>query len=233
MDLFDICRTRLGDGLHAFELMPRLLFDLLSAHLPQVRLPFDDAPDYAVLFEFGANNDEEAKSQMEDLLAHAMNKGVIIDAIPAQSESMRAAFWHAREPTPEATKKAGKWIKMDVSLPVSQLAPFVKQMESQLPKISAGRYVIAFGHLGDGNLHISAMPQKKDKKTAEAIGDAVYDSVHRYGGSFSAEHGIGQAKTALLCRYKDAESVAAMRAIKNALDPRGIMNPGKVLATTE
>ena len=205
MDFFDICRAQLGDSLHAFELMPRLLFDLLSAHLPQVRLPFVASPDYAVLFEFGANDEDEAKSRMEKLLANALNRGVIQDAIPAQSEAMRAAFWHLREAAPEATKKAGKWMKMDISLPISQLAPFINRMESQLPKISAGEYIIAFGHLGDGNLHISAMPKQGDKKTADAICDAVYDSVHRYGGSFSAEHGVGQAKTALLQRYKDAK----------------------------
>ncbi|MGI9338635.1 MAG: FAD-binding oxidoreductase [Gammaproteobacteria bacterium] len=233
MDFFDMCRADLGDRLHAFELMPRLLFDLLAEHLPQIRPPFDNAPDYAVLFEFGAEDDAKAQAETEKLLARAMERGVIEDAVPAQNEAMRLAFWHAREATPEATKKAGKWIKMDVSLPISQLALFITTLEAQLPKISAGRYVIAFGHLGDGNLHISAMPDKKDDKTAAAICAEVYERVHRYGGSFSAEHGIGQSKTALLRQYKDAASVAAMRAVKNALDPRGIMNPGKVLATTE
>lgn len=232
MDLFGICRDAFGGRLHAFELMPRLLFELLAEHLPHLRLPFLTAPEYAVLFEFSADDEEKAKSETEQILARAMKKGIVEDAIPAQNESMRAAFWQAREDVPEATKKAGKWLKMDVSLPIAELAVFVAKMESQLPKISAGRYVIAFGHLGDGNLHISAMPDDKGEAAAARICAAVYDNVHRYGGSFSAEHGIGQAKTMLLEKYKDAASVAAMRAIKNALDPRGIMNPGKVLATT-
>ena len=165
---------------------------------------------------------QEPKPQLE--------KGFITDAIPAQNETMREQFWQARESTPEASRKAGKWLKMDISLPISQLAFFINTMETALPKISAGKYIIAFGHLGDGNLHLSAMPD--DGAAAEKICARVYEMVQQCGGSFSAEHGIGQSKTALLQKYKDAPSIAAMRAIKKALDPRGIMNPGKVLTTT-
>ena len=179
MDFFDFCRAKLGDDLHAFELMPKLLFELLAAHLPQVRQPFgnvESAPDYAVLFEFAAEDETDGKRQMEKLLTLALEKGFITDAIPAQNETMREQFWQARESTPEASRKAGKWLKMDISLPISQLAFFINTMETALPKISAGKYIIAFGHLGDGNLHLSAMPD--DGAAAEKIcaGLRVYEA---------------------------------------------------------
>ena len=228
MDFLQHCREEAGGSLEAFELMPQILFELLAEHQPRARNPFGGRiPKYAVLFEFAARSVEEAEEKTANVLESALEKRLITDAVPAQNETMRAQFWHAREVTPEATKRAGQWIKMDVSLPLSRLAAFVGRMETALPNISAGKYIVAFGHLGDGNLHLSAMPD--DDNAAETIRGEVYETVREFGGSFSAEHGIGQSKPALLARYKDAGSVATMRAVKHALDARNIMNPGKVV----
>ncbi len=227
-EFFHYCRGVLGESLTAFELMPRLLFSLLAKHLPQLRAPFAQTPPYAALFEFACESEKEAKEKTELLLAAALEKGMIADAVPAQTESARADFWLLRESAPEATKREGKWIKADVSLPLSHLPEFLEQTERELPALSPGKYITAFGHWGDGNMHISAMPE--NPAAAEKISEAVYDAVAKFGGSFSAEHGIGQKKITLLQKYKSPEELAAMRAVKNALDPHNLMNPGKVLA---
>ncbi len=170
---------------------------------------------------------------MEELFIAADERGLVTDGVVAQSEAQRDAFWHVRESLPEANKRVGAIASHDVSLPLGAIPDFIARAAVALARVGAVR-INAFGHLGDGNLHYNVFPPKgetRDAWRAQATGitEIVHDLVQECDGSFSAEHGIGRLKVADLERYGDPVKLAAMRAIKEALDPAGIMNPGAVL----
>ena len=180
----------------------------------------------------------KARSGLDEAFAGALEaaleKGVIEDAAIAASLEQRAAFWQLRECLSDAQGKEGGSIKHDVSVEVGLVPAFIGEATPAVEAFAPGARVVAFGHLGDGNIHFNvSQPVGADKQafldTWEAMNEVVHAIVARLGGSYSAEHGVGQLKRALLARWKDPASLAVMRQIKAALDPNGVMNPGKVL----
>ncbi len=223
-----------GDTISAFELMSREGFDFLSETHPDVRQPFADPPDWSLLIELGTPAALNPNEILENVFADALENGLVSDGLIATSGAQRAAFWAVREMIPEANKAIGAIASHDISLPLSGLPDFVRETAPLVQAIAPGVRINAFGHLGDGNLHYNAFPPKgqsaKDfRHLAEEISRTVHDRVAAYDGGFSAEHGIGRLKTGDLLRYGDPAKLSAMRAIKAALDPLGILNPGAVL----
>ncbi len=219
----------------AFELMPAAAVELAARHLQGVRMPFATAHPWYVLAELTsscAGDDLEALLATE--LTAAVESGEAHDALLAQSERERAAFWFLREHIPEAQRRAGASLKHDISVPVSRLPAFVERAGAWIAAHVPEGLLVAYGHVGDGNLHfnVSARPGSDGAALLSRAGEVrrvVHDLVRDFGGSFSAEHGIGQLKVGELERYTSTVELELMRTIKHALDPRGIMNPGKVL----
>ena len=224
-----------GQTVTAFELIHRQGFDFIAETIPELRMPLAPLPEWMVLTEVGLPRAAGPADQaLEAFLAEAMEADLVSDGIVAASEAQRRELWLLRESIPEANRNIGAICSHDVALPLSQIPGFLQQAGEMLGKIAPVR-INAFGHLGDGNLHYNLFPppgaNRKDfAAQAEQLTRAVHDLVDALGGSVSAEHGIGRLKTADLVRYGDPSKLAMMRAIKQALDPKGIMNPGAVLA---
>jgi FAD/FMN-containing dehydrogenase len=219
----------------AFELICPLAMQLMRQHRPDLSMPMD-AP-WCVLCELSDSHDAEENglpAWSETFFAERLAAGEVLDVALARSERDRSAFWRWREGISEAEKAEGISIKHDIALPISRIAHFLAQIDAKLTPHFPGVRHTAFGHLGDGNLHFNlSMPDAADNARLLAreteVNRIVYDFVTELGGSISAEHGIGQLKREALCRYKSPAELAAMRVTKAALDPKGIMNPGKVL----
>lgn len=229
--LLNDMQAQSGGQVESFEIMPKTLLQLLKKHTPQAAPLLAQPPNYSVLAEVAGNDGVETIFQ--EVLAGASERGWCSDIIVATSERERRGFWQMREMAPAATRSQGQWLKADVSAPIDRLADLVNKLESRLPAVCEGHYIIAFGHIGDGNLHISARPKfdspKAHPELTQQLTAEIYESVASVGGAFSAEHGIGQTKREALVRYKDPTALALMREIKRVFDPNGIMNPGKVL----
>ncbi len=231
LHLLALAQARLG-SVSAFELISGMGLEFLAETLPQVRQPFAAKPDWMVLIDVGlaTGSPEEA---LTGLFEAALDAGLVTDGLIAQSSAQRAQFWEVRETIPLANRAVGSVSSHDISLPLGEVAGFIRDAGPALTRLGHWR-INCFGHLGDGNLHYNVFPPKGEKPAAyKALVDPVQDLVHGMvvarGGSFSAEHGIGRLKVADLERYGDPAKLAAMRAIKQALDPLGIMNPGAVL----
>jgi len=217
----------------AFELIHRMGFDFLTETMPEVAQPFATPPEWSVLVELGLPATVAAEEMMAALYAEAAETGLVEDGVIAASEAQRAGLWRIRESIPEANRRIGSVSSHDISLPLSAVAEFIPEALAALARIDSFR-INCFGHLGDGNLHFNVFPipgrsRKDHDHQREAVKTCVHDLVHRMGGSVSAEHGIGRLKVGDLERYGDPAKLAAMRAIKAALDPAGIMNPGAML----
>ena len=236
--LLGLAHQHLGAGLTGFEAMGQFALSLVSKHMPQLRVPFAGlagAP-YCVLLE---NSDSEseahARARFEHLLEQAMDDGCVLDAVVAESIAQAQELWHVRESIPLAQAEEGLNIKHDISVAASRIPAFVEYTDALLQREIPGVRLVNFGHLGDGNLHYNVQaPEGGDAKaflhTQEArVNQLVYDAVAQFGGSFSAEHGVGQLKVAQLERYQDPVALQLMRALKQALDPQGLMNPGCIL----
>ena len=224
-----------GAGLTAFELINRLALELVTTHYPNCRYPFAEQHAFAVLLEI---SDQETGSHamqlLESLMADALDAGVIDDAVVAQSDAQSKAFWALRENVSEAQAAEGTNIKHDISLPIGRIADFVTETDALLAAAFPGVRMVNFGHLGDGNLHynVSPAPGQSDQQLIalqKDINQVVYQSVEQFHGSISAEHGIGQLKREALKSHRSSAELAAMGQIKAALDPFGLMNPGKML----
>ena len=236
VSLLGLAQRLLGPTLTGFEMMGRFALSLVSKHYPQQRVPFTDAP-YGVLLESSDFESEaHARALFDQLLEAALEAGCITDAVIAESISQAQALWHVRESIPLAQAQEGLNIKHDISLPVSQIPAFVAATDAALAEAIPGVRLVNFGHLGDGNLHYNVQcPEGVDgaqflREQEERINHLVFDAVTQRGGSISAEHGVGSLKAATLPQYKSAVALDMMRAIKRALDPQGILNPGRVLA---
>jgi len=236
VDLLGRARAESGDAVEAFEFMPRLVIDLVLDHIPDTEDPLSEKHDFYVLMELvsTSSNGADLGDTLEAILGQAFEDGLVLDAAIAQSEAQRQAFWKLRENASEAQKLEGPSIKHDVSVPVSGIAEFYDRAFQEVAKVRADVRLVGFGHVGDGNLHYNLQsPPGEDAKTFfadwAAFNTAVHDVVVAMGGSISAEHGIGRLKREELAHYKDPVALDVMRAIKRALDPAGIMNPGKVL----
>ncbi len=234
LGLLSLARDRMGETVSAFELINRQGLQFLSAVLPRVRQPFDQAPEWCVLIELGLPRGLNPQAALEALFQAAVEQGLAVDGVIAQSGGQRDELWALREHLPEANRLIGAVASHDISVPLGQVDGFITRAAEIVAGFGDFR-INCFGHLGDGNLHYNIFPPQGGGRDAfagisAAISRAIHDLVNEMGGSFSAEHGVGRMKTGELQRYGDPVRTAAMRAIKAALDPVGIMNPGAVLA---
>jgi FAD/FMN-containing dehydrogenase len=224
-----------GDRLSSFELLPRIAIELAARHIPEVSDPLPEPHPWYVLCELSSGADEPLAELLQQLLAEAAARSLLADAVLATSERVRAAFWRLRENVPEAQRLDGASIKHDISVPVASLADFIDEAGGWVRQQVPEARLFCYGHAGDGNLHFNLHCAGSSAERAAFLArepqvrHAIDECVARYHGSISAEHGIGQLKRADLAHYADPAALAAMRAIKQALDPNGIMNPGKVL----
>lgn len=234
LDLLGLAQARVGGLVSSFEMIHRTGFDFLCETMPDAaRAPLDPLPDWMVLIELGLPPEMEPDATMAALYDAGARSGLVSDGVIAGSEAQAAGLWRLRELIPEANRRIGAVSSHDISLPLSAIPGFIADAPVVIAPFGAFR-VNCFGHLGDGNLHWNVFPaQGQDRKAHEPVRErlktAVHDLVHALGGSVAAEHGIGRLKTGDLVRYGDPGKLAAMRAIKAALDPVGILNPGAVL----
>ncbi|MCV2360875.1 FAD-binding oxidoreductase [Paucibacter sp. TC2R-5] len=235
VQLLVLAQSRAGASLSGFEVMNAVSLGLVKKHFPQLQQSLALSP-WTVLLELSDTESEaHASAMFESLLEAALQAGVISDAAVAASQAQSQAMWHLRESIPLAQAQEGLNVKHDIALPVSAIPSFVSGTDTTLKAVFAGVRLVNFGHLGDGNLHYNVqapegVPAKDFLSQHEvAIKQIVYDAVAAHGGSFSAEHGIGQLKRAELAARKDPVALHMMHAIKKALDPKGLMNPGRML----
>jgi FAD/FMN-containing dehydrogenase len=238
--LLELAQSHCGPTLTAFELFSEMSLSLVEKHFDGQRSPFGERHAQYALLEISDHESEaHAATLFESLMAEAFERGLISDAVIAQSIAQSRSLWELREHISEAQAHEGKNIKHDISVPISSIGRFVAETDTLLQQHAPGLRMVTFGHLGDGNLHYNVSPALLPDGSIEAEGpflarqDGIYELVHdqvqRYGGSISAEHGIGQLKRHELDRYKSPIALSLMRSIKHALDPLGIMNPGKLV----
>ena len=233
--LLTLAQGKCHAALTGFELMSGFCLTLVTKHFPQMLMPFAEAHAQYVLLELSDSESEEhANMLLENLVGDALQLDIVQDAIVATSMTQAKALWLVREHIPTAQAAEGKNIKHDIALPVSVIGDFIRHTDRLIQKIFAGARMVTFGHLGDGNLHYNiAHPEHQTEESfltqQASINRIVHDSVHRFGGSISAEHGIGVLKREEILRYKSEIEMNLMRTIKYALDPLNLMNPGKVI----
>ncbi|MDP6486221.1 MAG: FAD-binding oxidoreductase [Alphaproteobacteria bacterium] len=235
LDLFSRAREALGDAVTAFELMPRIALDFVLAHIPGTRDPLAAPHPFYVLCEATATRHDLALADaLNVLLEKVLEAGLINDATVAAGETQAQALWKLRESVSEAQKHEGGSIKHDISVPIATLPGFIGEASWRVEKLIPGVRVVAFGHVGDGNIHFNLSQPKNAEREAflsrwDEASRLVHDTVVDMGGSISAEHGIGRLKRDELVRLADPLELDQMRAIKRTLDPHNIMNPGKLV----
>ncbi|WP_304349541.1 FAD-binding oxidoreductase [Comamonas testosteroni] len=241
--LLGLAHQHLGAGLTGFEVMGQFALSLVVKHMPQLRVPFtekgadmgDEAPYCVLLENSDSESEQHARLRFEHLLELAFEDGCVVNAVVAENLTQAHDLWHIRESIPLAQAEEGLNIKHDISVAASRIPAFVEHADAVLKREIPGVRLVNFGHLGDGNLHYNVqVPEGEDGKAflrdKEAlVNHLVYEAVDAFGGSFSAEHGVGALKTDKLEKYQSPVALQMMRAIKQALDPQGIMNPGVVL----
>ncbi len=228
-----------GSAVEAFEYMPGLYIRQHMAKFPKAGAPFEDIHDVNILVEVGATALRDAGpaedgsipivDYLQETLAAMMEDGDVLDAVVAQNEAQRAAMWARREQAAEVQLARLPVVLTDIAVPLDRVADCVGRIEDQLQKVDPGAEFSIVAHLGDGNIHFVVWPTAGDAALQDAVMEMVEDVALSLGGSFSAEHGIGLSKRPSMTRHKDPVAMDAMRAIKSALDPKGILNPGKVL----
>lgn len=233
LDLLSMARSQLGEMVSAFELIHRKGLDFLTEVLPEVRQPFATPPEWCVLIELGTSGSIDPATALETLFSTAMDAGLVSDGLIAQNAAQAQDFWRIRETIPEANRLIGSVSSHDISVPLGAIPDFIAEGARRIATLGEFR-INCFGHVGDGNLHYNVFPLRgKTRADHEAdrpkIKELVHDLVDQMDGSISAEHGIGRLKVDDLEKYGDPAKLSAMRAIKAALDPQGIMNPGAVL----
>ena len=233
--LLPLARSRSGDTVTSFEYICRDSLDLVLQHVEGQRAPLQAPQDHHVLVELSAPlAPGSLRAQLEDLLEAAFTDGLALDAVIAESEAQRRQLWKLRESIPEAEKLAGRSIKHDVSVAIDRIPEYVAAAPGRLAEIPNPRLSI-YGHIGDGNLHYNVLaPEASDAEQyktryGSAVSEALHDLAAEMGGSFSAEHGVGQLKSAELARYAEPAALALMKTLKHSLDPDGVFNPGKVI----
>jgi FAD/FMN-containing dehydrogenase len=239
LELLTLAQNRLGAGLTAFEMLSDTCMALVLHHIPGTRRPLAEASPWYVLLEISATNDETSATRaMEGLLEMAMENEWVLDAALSTSLAQFEALWALRENISEAQGAEGKTIKHDIALPISRIPAFIASTDALIAACFPQVRQVTFGHLGDGNLHYNASPlpgHTGAQQVAEflalegPLNQLVHDAVHAFAGSISAEHGLGVLRRDESARYKSPLELQLMRRIKQALDPHGLMNPGKVL----
>ena len=234
--LLVLAQKRLSAGLTGFEVMGQFALSLVDKHYPHLRVPlWKDAPWCVLLENSDSESEDHARTQFESLLEAALEQGLVSDAVVAENITQAHNLWHIRESISLAQAEEGLNIKHDISIPVSRIPEFVRQADAALAAAIPGVRFVNFGHLGDGNLHYNIQaPAEGDAKVflseqEENVNTIVYDTVQAFDGSISAEHGVGELKRHKLVKHKSPVALGMMRAIKGALDPQGLMNPGRVL----
>ncbi|NHN92604.1 FAD-binding oxidoreductase [Acetobacter sicerae] len=232
--LFSAFRNTEPSAIQAFEFMSGLSMNLVNTLIPDASLPLSEPAPAYVLVELASPREGGAlRDLMEEVLGKAFEDGLVSDAVLAESETQRLAFWKLREEHAEAQKRAGASVKNDVSVPLSAIPTFIDRATAACETLIPGIRVAPFGHIGDGNIHFNLVqPEGADGKAFLArdheMMDTVANIVKELGGSFSAEHGVGQLKTYMMPAWRGGAELDMMRRIKGAVDPEGIMNPGKI-----
>ena len=236
LTLLRLAHRHLGAGLTGFELMGQFALSLVDRHLPQLRVPLWRQSPWCVLLEnSGHESQAHAREQFDRLLEAALEDGCVSDAVVAENLAQAQQLWQVRESIPLAQVAEGLNIKHDISVPVSRIPDFVAATDHLLVQAIPGVRLVNFGHLGDGNLHYNVQaPETMDaalflQQHEEQVNHLVFDSVQAFGGSISAEHGVGSLKLTHLEQHKSPVALSMMRAIKQALDPAGLLNPGRVI----
>ncbi len=235
LQLLALAQQRLGPKLTAFEVMSEPCWDLLFENFPNLKSALDARAPWSVLLEVSDLQSEASASQsLQAVLEEAFNAALISDAALSQNVAQFRHFWSLREHMGEAQSKAGRNIKHDISIPISRIPEFVRSTNAAIVQAYPDARMIVFGHLGDGNLHYNVSPHHGERggrfpELEAPINRITHDAVAAFGGSLSAEHGLGILRRAEAARYKSEVELRLMRAIKVALDPQGIMNPGKGL----
>jgi D-lactate dehydrogenase (cytochrome) len=235
VELLAFCRERLGETIGSFELMAGPLVELVTRYLPGARPPLARPAPWHVLLEVAWSLAEGLAARLEAVLAEAMERGLVLDGVLAASEAQRQALWALRENPTDAMAHAGAVLRHDIAVPISMVPTLLAEGEALFARAIPGVRILPFGHVGDGNIHYNLLqPEGLDAAAflamKEAVQAQVFDLVAALGGSISAEHGIGRLKRDELARRRPALDLELMRALKAALDPRGILNPGAVLA---
>ena len=235
LNLLELARQRCDASLTGFELMSEFCLQLVEQHFPDLSLPFSGRhPQYVLMEISDSESESHAMAQLEAVAATAIEKGWAADVVIASSLSQSHKLWAMREHISMAQAAEGLNIKHDISLPVSCMVDFLIETDALLQRDFPGCRMVTFGHLGDGNLHYNVSAPVGEKyetflQQQDAIHRCVHDNVHKYAGSISAEHGLGALKRDEIKRYKSETELAMMAAIKQALDPLNLMNPGKVI----
>jgi FAD/FMN-containing dehydrogenase len=235
LELLSRVRQASGDAVTTFEYLQRPCIDLVLEHIDGAVDPLTAPHAHYALVELSSGGAGEGpRGVFEEVLAGAYEAGLVLDAAIADSQAQAAALWRLRETIPEAQRHAGESIKHDISVPVSSVPALLEEGADLVRRAVPEARIIAFGHMGDGNVHFNLSQARDGDGAAFAarkgeVTPAMYDLVSSLGGSFSAEHGVGRYKREELVRYRSEVELELMRAVKRALDPRGIMNPGKVL----
>jgi FAD/FMN-containing dehydrogenase len=236
VELLGLARQHLDAGMTGFEVMSQFALSLVDKHFPQLRVPlYKDAPWCVLLENSDSESEAHARERFERLLEVALDQGCVQDAVVAENLTQAKGLWHIRESISLAQAEEGLNIKHDISIPISRIPEFARQTDALLAQALPGVRLVNFGHLGDGNLHYNVQaPVGGDAKAflrdhEEQVNTLVYDAVSRFDGSISAEHGVGSLKLDKLQEHKSPVALGMMRAIKQALDPQNLMNPGRVL----
>lgn len=239
LDVLNNLQEETGGAVEAFECMPGSYIDAHLKHFAQARAPFQARHNVNILLEIGATASRDAVlaadgsmpivSNLEQVLAGLIRDGAVLDATIAQNQAQRAEMWARREAAAEVMTRLQPRVDSDIALPLDAVARFLARMDDILPELDAGARHLEVAHLGDGNIHYSVLCSRDDAGLMDRITERVEAEVVSLGGSFSAEHGIGLSKKRSMARRKDPVAVKVMRQLKAALDPKGIMNPGKVL----
>jgi len=235
--LLGLAHRALGAGLTGFEVMGQFALGLVARHYPQLRVPlYQDTPCCVLLENSDSESESHARGRFEALLETALDQGCVTDAVVAENIAQARQLWHVRESIPLAQAEEGLNIKHDISIPVSLIPAYCAETDALLAAEIPGVRLVNFGHLGDGNLHYNVQAPAGGDMAAflrdheERVNTLVYDQVRKYGGSISAEHGVGALKVDKLPHYKSPVALNLMRAVKRALDPHNLMNPGRVVA---
>jgi FAD/FMN-containing dehydrogenase len=240
LDFLALAQHHAGPLLTGFELMSDFCMRLVGRHYPQLRYPFGEPHAQTVLLELSDSESEEhARQLFERLMEEALERGIVGDAVVAESLAQSQAFWDLREHIPLAQAEEGLNIKHDIAVPISSIGRFIDETDAIVAHAAPGARMVTFGHLGDGNLHYNVQaPDGVDQKQflddyQKPVNALVYEQVHRHRGSISAEHGLGQLKVEEAMHFKSPVEVRLMQSLKSALDPDNLMNPGKVVRWKE
>ena len=234
IELLGLARSASADLLNAYELVSRVGMEMVIKNIPGAKEPLKEKYKWYILIEFSSSSKNNLRQQIEDLFELALNKNIVLDGVIAESTQQRKELWTLRDGLNEAQKPEGGSIKHDISVPINNVSKFIYSASKCVEEFIPNSRVVAFGHIGDGNIHFNiSQPLKQDKKEFlnkwKDVNKLIFDIVKNLDGSFSAEHGIGKLKREELQNYNPTIEINLMKSIKSSFDPNNILNPGKVL----